>query len=252
MRSRFHDYQSSYPHARLTRSEDGVVEVTLHTGGESLRWNLDVHEELGNLFRDLANDRDNEVVILTGAGSHFTLPDAEAFSKLPPTDRERWDEIMLHAKDLMANYLDIQVPVISILNGPSGIHAELACLGDIVLASTEASAADMGHFVYGIVPGDGVHVAWPMLIGLNHARRFLLLGETLSASELQDLGVVAEILERDQLMMRARELAETLLRQPRLTRRYTRQVLVGELRRRMLGELPLGLALEGITDLKAI
>jgi len=48
--------------------------------------------------------------------------------------------------------------MIAAVNGPALIHAELALLCDIVLASETAVFQDLPHFPSGLVPGDGVHV----------------------------------------------------------------------------------------------
>jgi enoyl-CoA hydratase/carnithine racemase len=79
------------------------------------------------------------------------------------------------------------------VNGPVNIHAELAVLSDIVLASENAAFQDAPHFPNGLVPADGVHVIWPYLLGRNRGRYFLLTGERLSAQEALRLGVVAEV-----------------------------------------------------------
>jgi enoyl-CoA hydratase/carnithine racemase len=57
------------------------------------------------------------------------------------------------------------------------------------------------------VPGDGVHSLWPEVIGSIRGRTFLLTQQILRAEEVKTLGVVSEIVERKDLMGRARELA---------------------------------------------
>ena len=54
-----------------------------------------------------------------------------------------------------------------------------------------ASFQDAAHFLLGGVPGDGVHIVWPALLGPNRGRYFLLTGQSITASEAQGLGIVA-------------------------------------------------------------
>jgi enoyl-CoA hydratase/carnithine racemase len=86
----------------------------------------------------------------------------------------------------------------------------------------------------------------PMLLGPNRGRYFLLTGQTLSAHEAKDLGLVAEVLPRDKVLARAWEHAEALAKKPTLLRRYTRLMVTEALKRRMQDLLGYGLAMEGL------
>ena len=66
-----------------------------------------------------------------------------------------------------------------------------------------------------MVPGDGMHIVYPLLLGMNRARYFLLTGQTLSAQKALELGLVAEVLPPDKLMQRAWGLAEDIAKQAR-------------------------------------
>ena len=119
-------------------------------------------------------------------------------------------------------------------------------LCDIVLAAEEVEFQDSGHFVNGLIPGDGMHIIYPLLLGINRGRYFLLTGQSLSAQQALDLGVVNEVLPRDRLMDRAWELAEQLIQQSPLVLRYSRVLLTQNLKRQMHDLLGYGLALEGL------
>jgi enoyl-CoA hydratase/carnithine racemase len=47
-------------------------------------------------------------------------------------------------------------------------------LCDIVLATEDAWLQDAPHPAFGIVPGDGLHIVWPEVIGEIRGRYFLL------------------------------------------------------------------------------
>src|SRR5437879_13675565 len=69
--NRFDGYRDSFPNARLTRSESGVLEVALHTDGGTLVFNGHTHEQFVDLFHAIGSDPDTRVVILTGSGAAF-------------------------------------------------------------------------------------------------------------------------------------------------------------------------------------
>jgi enoyl-CoA hydratase/carnithine racemase len=239
----FEHYRRRYENIRLER-DDGILVVTVHTKGKSLVWSALAHEELGYCFTDIGADRDNKVVILTGAGESFCADiDAGSFKLSSAGD---WDLTYFDGRRLLVNLMDIEVPVISAVNGPARIHPEIPVLSDIVLASESALFQDAPHFMSGIVPGDGAHVVWPHIIGANRGRYFLLSGQELSARQALEYGAVSEVLPQEKLLPRARELARAIASKPPLTRRYTRVALTQRIKRLLHEGLSLGLAVEAL------
>ena len=246
-RTKLVDYAEKYETVRMRR-EDGILEITVHTDGGPLRWSRLPHAELEEAFLNISRDRDNKVVILTGTGDEFSgpAPDPEANRAAHKMTPDEWGELGWEANNFHANLLAIDVPMISAVNGPARRHAELPIMCDIVLASETATFQDSAHFVGGLVPGDGVHVVFPMAMGLNRGRYFLLTGQELGAMEAKEMGLVNEVLPGEQLLPRAWELARRIMQQPELNRRYARILLTEQLRRQINDLLPYGLALEGL------
>jgi len=245
----FDSYANKYQHLRMER-RDGILQITLHSDGQTLRWGSGPHGEFGQAFRDIGADADNKVIIMTGVGDAFieAVDSSNVGKRLPTSEMSplTWNQIYWNAKQLLMNLLEIEVPMIAAVNGPVSIHAELAVLCDIVLAAEHASFQDAPHFPNGLVPGDGVHVIWPLVLGINRGRYFLLTGQTLSAQRAEEMGVVNEVLPADKLLARAWELAEQLASQPPLTLRYARILLTQRLKQLMLEQLGHGLALQGL------
>src|SRR5580658_2027032 len=202
----FESYRDKYENVRMKR-EDGILEVALHTRGGPLVFNGHVHEALVDAFRDIGDDRDNHVVILTGTGEEFCARiSPEGFDFFTPTG---YDKILREGTKLLENILDIQTPMIAAINGPVTVHSEYALLCDIVLAAEEAFFQHAAHPAFGIVPGDGLHVVWPEVIGEIRGRYFLLSGQKLSAAEAKDYGAVNEVVGREALLPRGMGIGAT-------------------------------------------
>lgn len=242
---RFEEYADKYDNIRMTR-EDGILEVTFHTRGGPLRWSHigGAHSECAEAFADIARDPENRVMIMIGTGDQFSGPDPDE----PPfvADAKTWDVISRNGMQLTTSLLNIDAVVISCINGPAYRHPEMALLGDVVLAAEGATIKDGAHLVNGVVPGDGMNVVMPLLMGYNRGRYFLLTGQEIGAHEALGLGLVNEVLPRDDLLPRAREHAERLIALDPLVLRYTRRMFTHPLKKAMHDVLGYGLALEGL------
>src|SRR5882757_3634357 len=234
-------YQGSYSNAKLIRSPEGVLEVTLHTNGEKLIFNGHTHEQFTDMFHQIGEDLGNRVVILTGSGDAFMdTINPEGFDFFTPTG---YDKIFREGRKILMNILDIDVPMIAALNGPVLMHSEYVLLCDIVLATPTTVFQDLPHAAFGIAPNDGVHLLWPEVIGSIRGRYFILAQQKLGVAEAQLLGVVNEIVPKDKLLTRARELAAGIVKLPPLTTKYTRIGFTQRLRRIVDEGIGYGLAL---------
>src|ERR1700746_3234327 len=208
--SAFESYREQYENVRMKR-EDGILEVALHTRGGPLEFNGYVHAARVRAFRGIGDDPDNHVVILTGTGDEFCARiSGEGFDFFTPTG---YDKILREGTKILENILDIEVPMIAAINGPVTVHSEYALLCDIVLAAEGTYFQDAPHPAFGIVPGDGLHILWPEVIGEIRGRYFLLSGQKLSAAEAKEFGAVNEVVSREALLPRAWELARQLKKQ---------------------------------------
>ena len=143
-------YFSGYDNLKFQRDAQGVLELTMHTGGEELLWNEQTHEEFADAFHDISRDRANRVVILTGSGDAW-------LAKLDPAASPRfsdplvWNRIFMDGAKMLENMLDIHAPIICALNGPARVHSELALLCDILIASERTVFQDR-HLEWGPRP----------------------------------------------------------------------------------------------------
>jgi enoyl-CoA hydratase/carnithine racemase len=245
---KFEQYREATRCAELTRDDAGVLTIRLHRRGGPLMWGGVPHAELPDLFAAVASDRDNRVVILTGTGDTFIGMTGSHFGP-DLIDPDGWDRILYEGLRLVNGLLDIDVPMIAAVNGPAIAHSELAVLCDVVLCSDNTYFQDAAHIPGGLLPGDSMQIIWPMLIGHNRGRTFLLTGSQISARQALDWGVVAEVLPPAELLPRAQEIAAGIAGYHPTLLRGTRHAFTRPLKRAMLEDLHVGLSLEALAAL---
>jgi enoyl-CoA hydratase len=201
--------QTNYKTMRIDRRDNGVVVVTLNRPDRLNAVNGRMHAELATFSRDFANDREMRVLVLTGAGRAFC-----AGGDFGPGDpigsNPEGPTMMVEARQIVDHILECEKPIIAAVNGYAmGLGATVALLCDVVVAGTSAVFADT-HVNMGIGAGDGGQLIWPHLIGVNKAKYYLMTGDRLTGAEAEDIGLVSFLVEDDQLMPKALEIAEKL------------------------------------------
>jgi len=254
-RHNFASYKDKYETISLERTDDGILTVTLHALNDPdssvsydapYDWHYP-HVEWSYCFYDIARDYHNEVVILTHAGPDFIKEEPISLGKSESVPALLWDKNMTNGYWLQLGLLSIECPVIGVVKGAALVHGELITQSDIVLCSEDVRFQD-GHFNGGfLAPGDGVQISWPFVLGPTRGSYFLMTGQVLDAQQALSLGVVNEVLPADQLLPRAHQLAEEILRRPKLVRRYARIMGTHAARIKMTEQLGFGLALEGLS-----
>ncbi len=120
---------------------------------------------------------------------------------------------------------DVEVPIIAAVNGPAiGAGFDLANMADLRIASEKAKFGET-FLNLGIIPGDGG--AWFMQrqIGYQRAFELTLSGRIIDATEALALGVVLDVVAPDQLLPRARQIADRFAAQPPKALRLTKRLM---------------------------
>ena len=164
-------------------------------------------------------DMDVRCVILTGAGRAFSAGgDLKAMKERTGSFGGNAPEISdgyrnnIH-KVLRALY-GLRVPLIAAVNGPAvGLGCDLACLGDIRIASDTAKFG-VTFLKLGIIPGDGGTWILPRIIGEARAAELFYTGDVIDAKIALDWGLVSRVVEGDALMDEAQGLARKISAMP--------------------------------------
>ncbi len=243
---KFEEYRERFKECyTLDRRDDGVLLARAHTRGGSVKLSVENHRSVGQLFKTVGADPDNEVFIFSGTGNDFMMEvDPDGF-KLEQENLEHWAYEYAY-KDGRINVSslinDLEIPTIGVLNGP-GAHTELCLMCDITICSEDAIIFDP-HFVIGSVPGDGIHSCFQELLGVKRSAYALLTGQAINAKTALEYGLVNEVLPKDRLIERAYTLADHIMSQPRTVRRLTTQILRRPWRQRIADNLDGGFGIQ--------
>jgi len=240
------DYFDLYENFVLTRSTSGVLTVRFHTGGKEHTFTGTTHHDFPRLIEDIAYDRDNKVLVLTGTGNAF-IDNIDGPSLGDLTKPWTGDVLYLEGRRGVQRLVDLEIPIIAAVNGAVSVHSEYALLADVVIASETAVFSDVPHLAFGIAPGDEPFVVWEEVLGLNRARYLEITGGTFSAQEALIWGAVAEVVSQEQVLARAQELAEQMTARPQLTNRYIALIFRQRISRRLSEGMAVGMALESLT-----
>jgi enoyl-CoA hydratase len=198
----------------LVRTEvgDRVATVTLNRPEARNALSGALTSELDDVITELDDRSDVGCIILTGADPAFCAGvDLKALSTEPrDAQQERQSGPMAHLGFLPPH----ETPVIGAINGPTvtgGLELALCC--DFLIASERARFADT-HARVGAMPGAGLTIRLPQLIGIDRARRMSFTGDFIDAATALTWGLVTEVVPHAALLPRARELAAAVVSIP--------------------------------------
>jgi methylglutaconyl-CoA hydratase len=190
----------------------GVATVTLNRPDRFNAYNLALLEGTISALEELAANPSVRVVVIAGAGKHFQAGADLAWLKeiaaYPPDENRRMSEVTTQA---VRGLNEFPHPTVALVQGACfGGGVGIACCCDVVLASDDASFG-ITEVRVGVLPSP-ITLNLFAALGLRQARRYALTGERFDAAEALRIGLVHEVLPRDQLRPRADAIVEEILK----------------------------------------
>lgn len=194
-------------------------------------------EDLIAAAHHLARQEHLRAVVITGVRHFAAGDDIKEMATLDRGHAVRGLERISEATSAIAT---IPVPVIAAVTGFAlGGGCELALAADFRVAA-EDSTWGLPEVHLGLIPGGGGTQRLPRLIGTARAKRMILLGETVSAAEALEYGLVDELAPAAEVLDRARDLATELAGRAPVAVRAAKRAIDGGID----AELAVGLRLE--------
>lgn len=201
---------SAYEFIRIER-HDTVAVMTLDRPDGLNSWNAKMRAEMRSAVDELAADDELRVLVITGTGRAFSAgEDVRGMEDLAAISTRGFRRVVRTFHNIFDEIEAMEIPVIAAINGvAAGGGLELALSCDFRIA---ADAAKMGfpENKVGLIPGSGGCSRLVKLIGPARAKRLVMTGKIVTASESLALGLVEEVVPVAELMPRAMEFAREL------------------------------------------
>jgi len=206
----------------VEKPADGVVLLKINRPDALNAVNMELRQRLTDLFRELLEDEDVRCIVMTGNKKAFMAgADIREMSEKGTADVTR-----MNVRRMWAVLADCPKPVIAAVNGFAlGGGCELAMHADIIIAG-ESATFGQPEIRVGIMPGGGGTQRLLRAVGKFKAMKMMLTGEPVSGREAFDMGLASEVVEDEQVLPRALELAGKIASMPPLAARRIKEVIL--------------------------
>ncbi len=180
--------------------------VTLNRPDRLNAMSIELVIELDAALRQVADDNDTSVVVLTGAGRGFCSGlDLKDYGIIPNIDGLQVGRIaqrsMRYYSRLIMTMRQMPQPILAAINGVAyGGGMCLSLAAELRIAGESAEFNSTG-IVNGLTSTElGASWLLPRLVGAAHSNDMLLTGRKIDAAEALRMGLVSRVLPDDELM----------------------------------------------------
>ena len=192
--------------------KDHIAHITLNRPEVDNIINQQLAQELEDVCRQINQDSDIYVVIITGAGDRVFCGGSELDQEIT-----RYSPATAIAS--------IDRPVMAAINGDAlGQGLELALSCDIRLASDKAKFS-FPQVAMGLIPMNGGTQRLPRIVGKGKALELILTAETISAKEALEIGLVNKVVTQENLASEVEAIAKTIASKGPIALRYAKEAV---------------------------
>lgn len=191
---------------KLDIQEDGVAIIQIDRPEARNALNLELRQQLSATFQSLDQDPTVRAIVITGGDKVFAAgADIKDFTTATTAQM-----YLRHTEQYWQSIVDCRKPIIAAVNGYAlGGGCELAMHADIIIAGQSAKFGQP-EVKLGLMPGAGGTQRLLRAIGKFKTMLLVLSGQFITAAEASQMGLVSEVVEDDQTIRHAIEIAQTI------------------------------------------
>ncbi len=206
----------------LSPIDAGVLLVRLNRPAQRNALSAALLTQLADVLVSVETDPAIRCIVVTGDDRAFS-----AGADIKEMQRDGYQAISHHARQSAWHTIEhFPKPLIAAVRGLClGGGLELAMLADILIAAEDA-VFGQPEITIGIIPGDGATQRLTRVIGKSLAMRMVLTGEPVTAAELLQRGLVAEMLPATEVVGRALALAQVIAGRAPIAARLAKEAVL--------------------------
>jgi methylglutaconyl-CoA hydratase len=194
----------------VVEDKHGVVWVTLNRPEVRNALSRDVNLQLQDIAQGFQQRDDIRAVVLTGAGDKAFCAGADLKERkgIPAAETAPYINAIAGA---IESWGEIKVPTLCLMNGSAyggGLELAMACDLRVLVEGAEVGLTEVR---LGIMPGAGGTVRLPRLVGEARAKELIMLGRRIPAARALEIGLVNQVVARDQLRAAADGMLKDIL-----------------------------------------
>ena len=201
----------TFEHLIFETDSSGIATLTINRPKKLNALNGKVLDELKKATQHVEENDEIKAVIITGAGDKAFVAGAD-IKELNSLSSTTGEKLSLKGQQIFFALENCSKPVIALVNGYAlGGGAELAMACHIRLATTNA-VFGLPEVSLGLIPGYGGTQRLPHLVGKSKAMELILTGGQIKADEAKSLGLVNRVVENDEALETAKNLAGKMIK----------------------------------------
>jgi enoyl-CoA hydratase len=196
----------------IVSSENGIGQITINRPSKLNALNVATIQELHNAFKNLDENHDIKVILITGEGEKAFVAGAD-ISEFAHFSVEEGAQLAAQGHEVLFNFIEnLKTPVIAAVNGfalGGGLELAMAC--HFRIASDNAKMG-LPEVSLGVIPGYGGTQRLPQLIGKGRAMEMIMTAGMIDAETAKSYGLVNHVVPQVELLEFTKAIASKIMR----------------------------------------
>jgi len=190
--------------------EGNIATITIDRPKKLNALNKATIEELHSAFKELDEDKEIKVIILTGSGEKAFVAGAD-ISEFADFSVKQGGQLAAKGQEILFDFVaNLSTPVIAAVNGfalGGGLELAMACHFRVASYNAKMGLPEVS---LGVIPGYGGTQRLPQLVGKGRAMEMIMTAGMIKAEQALDFGLVNDVVELEELLPLCRKLAQKI------------------------------------------